>query len=132
MNLCLIKSGVSERLEVAERCFVPAIDEAGHAVELTITLVASDILPSILDGGQSQNDTNGNEGHLWLESVHGWDKVEHHQTHKINIGNSVELFQQVHRDEGPDSVFCGLDAISRIVPVGMIFWLLVLIKQVGY
>lgn len=75
MNLSFIKLGVNERLEVAERSFVPAIDKAGHAVELAITLVASEILPSILDGGQSQNDTNGNDGHLRLESVHGWDKV---------------------------------------------------------
>lgn len=92
MNLSFIKSAVSERLEVAERCFVPAVDEAGHAVELAITLVASEILPSILDSGQSQNDANGNDGHLWLKSIHRWDKVQHRQAHEINIGDPTELF----------------------------------------
>lgn len=132
INLSIIKLFIHERFKVEKTCFVPAIDEAGHAVELTITLVASEILPSILDGSQAQNDTNGNDGHLWLESIHCWNKVEHSQAEEINIGDPMELFQQVHRDEGPDAIFCCLDTISCIVSVGMIFRFLVLVKQVGY
>lgn len=66
---------------------------AGHIVELLVSLVPPEILPAILDSGQCQDDTNGNESHLRLERVHHWDEIQDSQAHEINVGQAVELLK---------------------------------------
>lgn len=72
---------------------IPAEYEAGRIVELLVSLVPPEVLPSILDSGQCQHDTNGNERHLRLERVHHRDEIQDGQAHEVNVGHTVELLE---------------------------------------
>lgn len=54
---------------------LPGVNEAGRVVELSVRLVPPEVLPGVLQGRQSQDDTDGDQSHLRLERVHHRDKV---------------------------------------------------------
>lgn len=111
---------------------LPAVDEARRVVELPVWLVPPEVLPGVLQRSQRQNDTDGDQSYLGLESIHHRDKVQNSQAHKVDVCQAVKLLKEVHGDEEEEGVFGGLDGVAVEVAVGLLPFLQAFIRQVGH
>lgn len=100
---------------------LPVIDEALTVIDQFIRFVPPEVFPSILDGSDCQDDTDWDRAHLRLESIDHRDKIQNHNTHKIEIGKPVQLLKDVLGYEGQHGVFAGLNLIATIMSVGVLF-----------
>lgn len=74
---------------------LPAVDHTHTVVDCSIWFVAPCIFPSILDGGDPQDDTEWDGGHLRLEGIDHGNKIEHHNAQKVEIGKAVKLLKEI-------------------------------------
>lgn len=68
---------------------LPAVDEAFSVVDHFVGFVPLEVFPSILDGSDPQDDTDGYQVHLRLESIDHGDKIQNSNAHEIDIGKPV-------------------------------------------
>lgn len=100
---------------------LPAIDEAFSVVDHFIGFVSLEVFPSILDGSDSQDDTDGYQVHFRLESIDHGDKIQNSNAHKVDIGKPMQLLKDVLGHEGQHSVLAGLNLITTVMSVGVLF-----------
>lgn len=96
---------------------LPAVHQAVHVVDLLVGPVPPVVLPQVLDGGNGQDEDDGREGELRLERVHHRHEVEQRDEDKVNIGEAVELLEEILRQEGEHGVLGGLDLVAGVVSV---------------
>lgn len=123
-----LTSIVKARLSLSS---LPAVNEARRVVQLPVRLVPPEILPGVLQGRQTQHDTDGNQSYLWLEGIYNGDEVEYSQAYEVDVGQAVELLEKVHGDEEERGVLGGLDAVAWEVAIGLLPLLQALIRQIG-
>lgn len=111
---------------------LPAVDEARRVVELPVRLVPPKVLPSIFECSQSQDDTDGDQGYLRLEGVHGRDEVQNCQAHKVDVCQTVTLLKQILGEKEEEGVLGGLDSVAGEVAVGLLPLLQSFVRQIGH
>lgn len=90
-------------------------------VDLLVGAVAAVILPQVLDGSDRQDEEDGGQGQLRLEGVDGWHEVEECDEHKVDVGQAVELLEEVLGQEGERRVLGGLEAVAgQDCPLGLV------------
>lgn len=104
-----------------ELLVLPAIDQGLSVIDDFIRFVSPEVFPGILDGGDSEDDTDWNHAHHWLERIDHGDEIQNDDAHKIEIGKAVQLLEKVLGYEGQHCVLAGLDLVPAIVAVGVFF-----------
>lgn len=99
---------------------LPAVHQTVHVVDLLVGPVPPVVLPQVLDGGDGQDEDDRGEGELRLERVHHRHEVEQRDEDKVNIGEAVELLEEVLGQEGEHGVLGGLDLVAGVVSVGVL------------
>lgn len=90
-------------------------------VDYFVGFVPLEVFPSVLDGSDPQDDTDGYQVHLRLESIDHGDKIQNSNAHEIDIGKPVQLLKDVLGYEGQHSVLAGLNLIPTVMSVGVLF-----------
>lgn len=104
-----------------ELLVLPAIDQGLSVIDDFIRFVSPEVFPSILDGSDSEDDTDGNHAHRWLECIDHGDEIQNDDAHKIEIGKAVQLLKKVLGYEGQHCVLAGLDLVPTVVAVRVFF-----------
>ena len=90
-------------------------------VDLLVGAVAAVILPQVLDGSDRQDEEHGGQGQLRLEGVDGRHEVEEGDEHEVDVGQAVELLEEVLGQEGERRVLGGLEAVAgQDGPLGLL------------
>lgn len=113
MNECVCEWGLAERrykntfpqssaqqldtagCRIEPRPSLPAVDQTVHVVDLFIGPVSPVVFPQVFDGGHGQDEDHGSQSELGLERVDNRNKVEQSDEDEVNIGEPVELFEEV-------------------------------------
>lgn len=99
----------------------PAVHQALHVVDLLVGAIAAVILPQVLDGGDRQDEKHGGQGQLRLEGIDGRHEVEEGDEHKVDVGQAVELLEEVLGQEGQCRVLGGLEPVAgQDRPLGLL------------
>ena len=81
--------------------------------------VAPVILERILDPRDGQHEQQREHGDLLGDGIHDRHPVQQHDEHKIHVRRSMELLEQILRDEREDRVLGGLDVVVMVTAVRM-------------
>lgn len=102
-------------------------------VDFVVGPVPAVVLPEVLDGGDGQDEEDRGQGQLGFEGVDGGHKVEQGDEDEVDIGQTMELLEEVLGQEGERRVLGGLDGVGGVVSVGVVMGRLPggVIEQVG-
>lgn len=100
-------------------------------VDLGVGPVSPVVLPQVLDGGHGQNEDHGRERQLGLERVDHRDEVQQGDEDEVDVGEAVELLEEVLGQEGQQRVLGGLDPVVGVVAVGVLPAFGALAQRVG-
>ena len=73
-----------------------------------------------LDGRDAEDEDDGDHGDFLAESRDGRNPVEQHDEQEVEVGEAVELFQQVLGHERQRRVLGGADAVVGVRLVRMV------------
>lgn len=110
---------------------LPAVHQTVHVVDLLVGPVPPVVLPQVFDGGDGQDEDDRGQSELRLERVDHRHEVEQRDEDKVNIGESVELLEEVLGQEGEHGVLGGLDLVAGVVSVRVLLPFGVVEQQVG-
>lgn len=90
----------------------PAVHQALHVVDLLVGAVAAVVFPKVLDGRDRQDEEHGGQSQLGLEGIDGRHEVEQRDEDEVDIGQAVELLEEILGQEGEGRVLGGLQAVA--------------------
>ena len=96
------------------------IDSTLGVVDSFITEESSPIFKDVFNGSHSQHEYHRQHGDLLPKGVDGRDPVEKDNEEKIEIGEPVELLEEVLGQEAEHGVLCGPDVVVGVAVVGVV------------
>jgi hypothetical protein len=116
-------------------------------IQLIIKHRSSPIFYSVFESGHSYDDDKGNGADAWIRGTEDWEYLadamlegrsvtsewktytENDDEEEVNIGDVMELKEQVHRDKAQGCVLCCPDFIPSIIDEGMTFLIPRVVRQ---
>lgn len=94
--------------------YPPAVNITELPVDQTIRVESAEVLKHILNRRHRQHQHDGDQGNLWLEGLHGRNKVQGRQENEVDIGEAVELLKQILGEEGQEGILGGSDLVALV------------------
>ena len=86
-------------------------------IDLLVRPVPPVVLPQVFDGSDGQDEDHRSQGQLGLERVDDRHEVEQRDENEVDVGEPVELFEQILGQEGEQGVLGRLNLVVCIVSV---------------
>lgn len=112
-------------------CSLPAVDQTAHVIDFLIRPVSAVILPQVFDGGDGQDEEHGGQSQFRLESLDQGDEVQQSDEDEVDVGEPVELLEEVLGQEGQQRVLGGLNLVVRVGSVRVLLPFGAVVEKVG-
>ena len=89
-------------------------------IHFLVGSVASVILVTVLHGRHRQHEENREHGHLLCESIHMRHPIQQNDKQEVDVGESVELLEQIPWQKRKDCVLRCFDGVRKEAGVGML------------